>query len=155
MQDTIIQILEKQPGIPHVNPEFFEAIAAPKPVLTIEDIENRVKHQKLEAQLFKLKVEAPPTDPPAEPEYLVPLEDVGDVGDIFADMQLLERAGIGFGRDEKFLIFLALKKLLHQNPHTAEGEKITRARLWGKILGTKQVTTPPDARHPTTRCLSI
>jgi hypothetical protein len=112
--------------------------------MTSEDIENRVKHQSLETQMFKLKVDAPPTDPPAEPEYLVPLEDVGDVGDIFADMQLLERAGIGFGREEKVLIFLALKKLLHRNTHTVEGEKIVRARLWGKIFGTKQVTTPPD-----------
>ena len=119
--------------------------------MTSEDIENRVKHQIVEAHLFKLKVDAPPTEPPAEPEYLVPLEDVGDIGDIFADMQLLERAGIGFGREENMRIFLALKKLLHQNPHTVEGEKITRARLWGKIFGTKQVTAPSslwDTKSP-------
>jgi hypothetical protein len=140
IQDTVIQILEKQPGLPYLNPEFLEAISAPKPILEKDDAENRAAHQKKQALLFKLKVEGQPAaDPPAEPENLLPLEDIGDIGDLFADLALLERAGIGFGREENMRIYLALKMLLHTPKDLSEGEKITRVRLWGKILGTKQV----------------
>ena len=137
-QDTVIQILEKQPGLPYLNPEFLEVISAPKPVFSNEDTEQRVAHQEKQAHWFKLKVESQPTD-----QNLLPSEDVGDLGDLFADMALLERAGVGFGREETMRIYLALKVLLHQPKDTLEGEKITRARLWGKILGTKQVHGRP------------
>ena len=111
----MIQILEKQPGLPSLNPEFLEAISAPKPVFSKEEVENQINHRNKQILTFKLKVEPQPGDPPTEPEPLLPVDDVGDIGDLFADLSLLERAGIGFGSDENMRIFLALKTLLHTN----------------------------------------
>ncbi len=52
------------------------------------------------------------------------------------DLSFLERAGVGFGKDEALRLFLSLKMLLFKNTTgTKDPEKITRVRLWGKIYG--------------------
>ena len=95
--------------------------------------------------------DAPPPEEGAEAEDLVPAEVEGDLGDLLKDMGLLERAGVGFGREENFRLFLALKELLYRQPGLAEGEKIAGVKLWGKVIGTRADPPPPPPRTKWTR----
>uniref|UniRef100_A0AAZ3QXF9 Radial spoke head component 4A n=1 Tax=Oncorhynchus tshawytscha TaxID=74940 RepID=A0AAZ3QXF9_ONCTS len=52
-----------------------------------------------------------------------PLPNVSELG------FFLEQAGVGLGREEMLMVFLALKQLVDSQP-------LVRCRLWGKILGT-------------------
>ena len=78
---------------------------------------------------------APPPEEGEEPEYILPVEVEGDMGDVISDFKLLHRAGIGFGKPASMRLYLAMKKLLHKNIGAQEGEKIVRVRSWGKVLG--------------------
>ena len=78
---------------------------------------------------------APPPEEGVEPEYILPVEVEGDMGDVLSDFKLLQRAGIGFGKPASMRLYLAMKKLLHKNIGAQEGEKIVRVRSWGKVLG--------------------
>jgi len=77
----------------------------------------------------------PPPEEGEEPEYILPVEVEGDMGDVISDFKLLHRAGIGFGKPASMRLYLAMKMLLHKNIGAQEGEKIVRVRSWGKVLG--------------------
>lgn len=71
----------------------------------------------------------------AKPQYHLPVEVEGDMGDVLNEFKLLQRAGVGFGQAFSMRLYLALKTLLHRNLGAREGEKIVRVRSWGKVLG--------------------
>ena len=141
----MLHLIDTQPKI---HPEFLEAISKKPPVKTAEDLAQEVEQCKLNVQ--PLKQEVPPAEgeePPAEPVKVLPpvIEDVF-MGDVLGDLSMLERAGVGFGTEENYRLFLALKGLATQTPVPAPlppleppaedaGEKIARVRLWGKLLG--------------------
>ncbi|TPX56079.1 hypothetical protein PhCBS80983_g04803 [Powellomyces hirtus] len=54
----------------------------------------------------------------------------GEIPDIMDLANLWEWAGVSFGKEETFMLFLSLKKLVAEKP-------IKSVRLWGKIQGTK------------------
>eukprot|EP00284_Hemiselmis_tepida_P011734 CAMPEP_0174930972 /NCGR_PEP_ID=MMETSP1355-20121228/31729_1 /TAXON_ID=464990 /ORGANISM="Hemiselmis tepida, Strain CCMP443" /LENGTH=461 /DNA_ID=CAMNT_0016177293 /DNA_START=89 /DNA_END=1470 /DNA_ORIENTATION=+ len=136
LKETVLGLIEKQPI---VSPDTLEAIAVPAPVTTPEEDAERIASLKQRIQLMKKDVppaaDAPPPEEGAEPEYILPVEVEGDLGDVLADFKLLERAGVGFGKPASVRMHLALKMLMHRNQGAQEGEKIVRARSWGKVLG--------------------
>ncbi|KAJ3170630.1 Radial spoke head protein 4 A [Geranomyces variabilis] len=54
----------------------------------------------------------------------------GEIPDILDLATLWEWAGVSFGKDETFMLFLAIKRLIVEKP-------LKSVRLWGKILGTR------------------
>ncbi|KAI8614407.1 radial spokehead-like protein-domain-containing protein [Chytriomyces sp. MP71] len=73
---------------------------------------------KAQVKLF----EQPPQDEPPE-------EGLGEIPDVMDLSNLWEWAGVSFGREETFLLFLSLRKLVAEKP-------LKSVRLWGKIFGT-------------------
>ncbi|KAI9343476.1 radial spokehead-like protein [Zopfochytrium polystomum] len=55
-------------------------------------------------------------------------EDLGETPDIMDLANLWEWAGVSFGKEETFIIFLSLQRLVQEKP-------LKSVRLWGKILG--------------------
>ena len=137
MQETLLHLIDCQPKI---HPDFLEAISAKPPIKTEKDIEEELKQCKIDLQPLKDEVPlAEGEEPPAEPEDLLPpmVPEGLHLGDVLGELAMLERAGVGFGKEESYRLFLALKWLLVKSPgvDTEGGEKIVRVRLWGKILG--------------------
>ncbi|KAJ3387046.1 Radial spoke head protein 4 A [Entophlyctis sp. JEL0112] len=77
-----------------------------------------IKLAKLQMKLF----DQPPQDE-------VPDEGLGEIPDIMDLSHLWEWAGVSFGADETFKLFLSLRKLVADKP-------LKSVRLWGKIYGT-------------------
>ncbi|KAJ3130635.1 Radial spoke head protein 4 A, partial [Physocladia obscura] len=57
-----------------------------------------------------------------------PEEGLGEIPDIMDLSNLWEWAGVSFGREETFMLFLSLRKLVAEKP-------LKSVRLWGKIYG--------------------
>ena len=134
-QETLLHLIDTQPKI---HPDFLEAITTPPPAKTSDDLAKELEQCKLNVQPLKQEVPlAEGEEPPAEPEVLLPAMVPDDLymGDVLGELAMLERAGVGFGREENYRLFLALKTLLVSSPGCAEGEKISRVRLWGKLCG--------------------
>ncbi|KAJ3019554.1 Radial spoke head protein 4 A, partial [Thoreauomyces humboldtii] len=55
----------------------------------------------------------------------------GEIPDIMDLANLWEWAGVSFGKEETFMLFLSLKRLVTEKP-------LKSVRLWGKILGTSK-----------------
>ena len=57
-----------------------------------------------------------------------PAEAAGDIPDIIELSNLWESAGVSFGKEETFVLFLSIK-------HLVEERGLKSVRLWGKIFG--------------------
>ncbi|KAJ8331197.1 hypothetical protein O5D80_000761 [Batrachochytrium dendrobatidis] len=55
--------------------------------------------------------------------------DIGEIPDIMDLANLWEWAGVSFGKEETFVLFLSIKKLVEEKP-------LKSVRLWGKVFGT-------------------
>lgn len=133
----MLHLIDTQPKI---SPDFLESITSKPPTKTADDLANELVQCKINVQPLKDEVPlAEGEEPPAEPEDLLPalLPDDVYMGDVLSEMAMLERAGLGFGKEENYRMFLAMKKLLVKSPGLQEGEKIVRVRFWGKIFGQK------------------
>jgi hypothetical protein len=135
LQETLLQLIDAQPKI---HPDFLESITAKPPTKTEDELVKEVAQCQL--NVFPLKDEVPLAEgeePPAEPEVLLPhvVPDDQYMGDVLGELAMLERAGMGFGKEVNYRLFLALKSLLVKSPGLQEGEKIARVRLWGKMIG--------------------
>ncbi|KAJ3286941.1 Radial spoke head protein 4 A [Rhizoclosmatium sp. JEL0117] len=62
------------------------------------------------------------------PQEEAPDEGLGEIPDIMDLSNLWEWAGVSFGREETFMLFLSLRKLVAEKP-------LKSVRLWGKIHG--------------------
>lgn len=125
---------------PKIHPDFLESITVKPPTKTAEYIAKELEQCKLDVQPLKDVVPlAEGEEPPAEPEDLLPAMVSDDLflGDVLSEFAMLEKAGLGFGKEENYKMFLALKKLLVKSPgvNAEAGEKIVRVRMWGKIFG--------------------
>lgn len=66
------------------------------------------------------------TDTTAEESLTLPNE--GEMPDLLEEANMFEWAGIGIGREETYLLMLAMKQLLETNP-------LKSVRFFGKIFG--------------------
>ena len=136
-QETLLHLLDTQPKI---HPDFLESIMAKPPTKTVADLAAELEQCKLDVQPLKDAVPlAEGQAPPEVPEELLPamVPDDLHLGDVLGELAMLERAGVSFGKEENYRLFLALKRLLIKSPgvNTEAGEKIVRVRLWGKLFG--------------------
>jgi len=142
LKERLLHLIETQPSdlTPDLLPFIFENLSTETTLPQEQDIHDL----KEKVRPFKLPVPVDPAAPPAEPvegqevEELLPVEVEGDMGDVLHDLGFLERAGVGFGKEEAVRLYLSLKTLLHKNPDAVEGEKISSVRLWGKIMGVEK-----------------
>jgi len=135
LQETLLHLIDMQPKI---HPEFLEFVMTKPPQKSGEDLANELAQMKINVQSMKQPVTLPDgAVPPAEPEVLLPamVPEGLQLGDVLGELAMLERAGVGFGQEQNYRIFLALKRLLITSPGVHGSEKIARVRFWGKVFG--------------------
>ncbi|KAI8806047.1 radial spokehead-like protein-domain-containing protein [Cladochytrium replicatum] len=103
----------------HFKPQQMDSPAAFRPA---QEQNQGAQVAKTHMTLFER-----PADEAAAVEQALQ-SDVGEIPDIMDYSKLWEWAGITFGKDETFLLFLSIKKLVQDKP-------LKSVRLWGKILG--------------------
>ena len=107
-------------------------------VLPSHQDDNQVKN---EIRLFEAADEENIEIPDKEENFELPLVDCCRTGYFF------EQAGIGFGQEETFRIFLALKSLAMECTFVS-------VRFWGKIFGVKANYYIVEAEYREGMCLS-
>ncbi|KAJ3402872.1 Radial spoke head protein 4 A [Chytriomyces hyalinus] len=120
---TVMRVLETRPknaidAFEAISSEIkrsrFKAVDAASSIFKpVYDSAPGIETSKVQIQLFN---EDPPED------------GLGEIPDIMDLSNLWEWAGVSFGREETFMLFLSLRKLVAEKP-------LKSVRLWGKIHG--------------------
>ncbi|KAJ3031980.1 UNVERIFIED_CONTAM: Radial spoke head protein 4 A [Siphonaria sp. JEL0065] len=124
---TVMRVLETRPKNPI---DIFESISSEIKRSKFRSVDPAssafrpafdsvpgIKIAKAQVKLY----EQPPQDE-------APEEGLGEIPDIMDLSNLWEWAGVSFGREETFMLFLSLRKLVAEKP-------LKSVRLWGKIHG--------------------
>ncbi|KAJ3060048.1 Radial spoke head protein 4 A [Podochytrium sp. JEL0797] len=124
---TVMKVLETRPK---------------NPIDIFESISSEIKRSKFRSvdptsSIFKTAYDNAPGVAVAKaqlklyeqpPQEDAPDDGVGEIPDIMDLSNLWEWAGVSFGREETFMLFLSLRKLVTEKP-------IKSVRLWGKVHG--------------------